>query len=211
MAKEELMTTESEATDLGLRWPKASNRMFVETGAFRGAWVARSTAERIYRMTKGFHEAGDVLVAESQAERYRAQDLLYPAIFNYRQSLELRLKYLLMAYGPLAGEAPDFRSHDLNVLWSKCQSVILFFEPDPAASDKAALEAVEARIAEFAAVDAASDAFRFAHDTKGRSINLAISEIDLTNLRSVVASLHNFLECVDSHFRYGYDIAPCAH
>jgi hypothetical protein len=211
IAKEALMKTKSEGTEFDLRWPKASDRTFLEAGAFQGAWVARSTAERIYRMTKGFHEAGDVLVAKTQTEPHKAQDLLSPAIFNYRQSLELRLKYLLMAYGPFAGEAPDFRSHDLNALWAKCRRIILFFEPDPASNDKLALDAAGARIAEFAAVDVGSDAFRFAHDTRGRGISLSVSEIDLPNLRDVVASLHNFLECMDCHFRYGHDVTPCAH
>src|ERR1700730_13950618 len=99
------------------RWPSVGDRAFVEVAPFRGAWVASRTDERLYRMIKGFHEAGDLLVAESRAEPHRAQNLLYPTIFAYRQSLELRLKYFLMAYGPLAGEKPDFRAHGLQELW----------------------------------------------------------------------------------------------
>ena len=99
------------AGDFDLRWPNAYDRAFVEVHPFQGAWVSKGTDERLCRMIKGFHEAGDLVVEQSMAERHRGLNLLYPAIFNYRQSLELRLKYLLMAYGPLADEAPDFRSH----------------------------------------------------------------------------------------------------
>ena len=79
-------------------------------------------------MIKGFHEAGDLLVSESEAEPHRAQNLIYPAIFAYRQSLELRLKYLLLEFGPLAGEPPEFRTHDLKAIWLKFTRVIAFFE-----------------------------------------------------------------------------------
>jgi hypothetical protein len=200
-----------EADDLELRWPSASDKAFVEVHPLRGAWAAKAADERLFRMIKGFHEAGDLLVMESKAEPHRASNLLFPLIFSYRQSLELRLKYLLMAYGLLAGETPEFRSHRLRGLWEKCKRTILFFETQLQPGDKEALEAVEARIIEFDGIDPGSDAFRFAHDPKGRPINLAVSTVDLPNLRKVVASLHNFLECVDLQFRYGYGITPCRH
>jgi hypothetical protein len=53
-------------------------------------------------MIKGFREAGDLAAMEGAADPNRAQNLLCPVIFNYRQALELQLKYLLMAYGPLS-------------------------------------------------------------------------------------------------------------
>jgi hypothetical protein len=135
----------------------------------------------------------------------------YPIIFNYRQSLELRLKYLLMAYGPLTDEAPDYRSHDLEKLWAKCKRVIVTLDGAAQPSDKEAFEAVDKLIAEFDAVDPGSVTFRFAHDTKGKSIKLGISAIDLLNLRGVVAGLHNFLECVDLHLHHGRGVPHCQH
>jgi hypothetical protein len=192
-------------------WPRPTDRTFIEVQPFRGAWAAPRTDERLYRMIKGFHEAGDLLVTQSLAEPRRALDLLYPAIFAYRQSLELRLKYLLLAYGPLAGEKPDYRQHSLTRLWTKCRRIILFFEDKSNPPDRIACDAVERLISEFDDVDPGSDAFRFAHDTKGGPIELAVSEIDLSNLGRVVASIHNFLECVDYHLHYGYGVDRCAH
>jgi hypothetical protein len=200
-----------EAIDLDMAWPQQSEKAFVEAGAFRGAWAASRTDERLYRMINGFHEAGDVLVAESKGKPHCSLNLLFPLIFAYRHSLELRLKYLLIAYGPLAGESPDYQTHDLRELWLKCRRVILHFEGTTEPADKEAFDAVDAQIAEFDAVDPGSDAFRFAHTTKGKPIALTITEIDLSNLRKVVASLHNFLECVDYHLHYGHGIPRCAH
>jgi hypothetical protein len=52
-------------------WPSLSNKAFVEVHSFRGAWTAKRTDERLYRMIRGFHDAGDVIVAESEAEPHR--------------------------------------------------------------------------------------------------------------------------------------------
>jgi hypothetical protein len=207
-----MSVSESQETDdLGLRWPKSDDKLFIEINSFRGAWAAKTTDERLFRQIKGFHRAGDLLVAQSEAEPHEALNLLFPAIFSYRQSLELRLKYLLMAFGPHAGKSPDYKNHGLRDLFTQCKQVILSIHQDVQGGDREALNAVEARIAEFDSIDPGSYAFRFAHDTKGQPIRLGISAIDLSNLRAVVAGLHNFLECVDWHFRYGYGIAPCDH
>jgi hypothetical protein len=85
--------------------------------------------------------------------------------------------------------------------------VVAFFENDLQPKDDEGFSAAEALIAEFDAVDPGSDAFRFAHDTKGRSVKLALSEVDLANLRKVMANLHNLLECVACHFHYKKEMA----
>jgi hypothetical protein len=200
--------TDAEKTNASsLAWPSLGDRAFVEARPFHGAWVANRADERLFRMIKGFHEAGDLLISEAAAEPRRALNLVYPAIFAYRQSLELHLKSLLVEFGPWAGESPDFRTHDLKTLWSKCKRVIAFFESNLRPKDEEAFNAAEARIAEFDAVDPGSDAFRFAHDTKGRCVKLNVSEIDLPNLRRVMADLNNFFECVACHIQHKIDMA----
>jgi hypothetical protein len=204
--------TDAEQTeDLGLRWPQEDDKVFVEAHPLRGAWVSPATDERLYRMIKGFHESGNLLVAETEQNPRRALDLVYPVIFAYRQSLELRLKYLLMIYAAFADEEPEHRSHDIKKLWAKFRRVIVFLEGSARPSDKKVFEAVDRLIAEYYVIDPDSDAFRFAHDTKGRPINLAISTIDLVNLRSVVAGIHNFLECADLHLHYSHGVPRCSH
>ena len=126
-----------------LPWPSLNDKVFIEAPPFQGGWIANRADERLFRMIKGFHEAGDLLVSESEAEPRRAQNLIYPAIFAYRQSLELQLKYLLLEFGPSAGEAADFRTHDLKTLWSKFKRIVAFFESNLQPSDAEAFGVVE--------------------------------------------------------------------
>lgn len=193
---------EKDADHFSSVWPHLGGRAFVDTAPYGGAWVANRADERLYRMIKGFHEAGDVLVAEGKAEPNRARNLIYPAIFAYRQSLELRLKYIISEFGRIVGEAPDFRTHDLSALWIKCKRIVASFQNGIQAHDEEAFRAADAQIAEFDAIDPGSDAFRFAHDTKGRPLKLALREVDLGNLQRAMESLHDFLECICYHLRY---------
>jgi hypothetical protein len=98
-------------------FPTGNDQLIVEAHPTRGGtYVAEHIGERLYRMINGFHEAGDLLVQQSDSESPMHSNLIYPAIFAYRQSLELHLKYFSMAYGRWAGEQPDFRTHDLSGL-----------------------------------------------------------------------------------------------
>jgi hypothetical protein len=161
----------------------------------------------MYRVIKGFHEAGDLLISECKAEPQRAQNLIYPALFAYRQAVELRLKGILIEFGAICGEKPNFRTHDLVDLWARCRRVIGRFEGQLSVQDLETIGAAEAQIAEFDAVDPGSDAFRFVHDTQGKLIKLTLSEIDIDNLRKAMGSLLEFLECVPHHLRYLPDVA----
>jgi hypothetical protein len=180
---------------------------FIETRPFHGAWVARRADERMCRMIKGFHETGDLLAAESKADPRRAQNLVYSMLFAYRQALELQLKNILIEFGAMGGEEPNFRSHRLPGLWARCRRVIEQVDSHLRQQDSETLDVVEGQIAEFAAIDPGSDAFRFAHDTGGKLISLNLREIDLDNLRHVMGCLFEFLECVVYHLRYIEDTA----
>jgi hypothetical protein len=199
--------SETVVDNLPFLWPRRGMRAFIETRPFGGAWVAQRADERMYRMIKGFHETGDLLIAESKAEPRRAQNLVYPALFAYRQAVELRLKNILIDFGPIGGEKPNFRTHDLVHLWARSRRVIERLHSHLSTQEFETLEAAEAQIAEFDAVDPGSDAFRFAHDTKGKLIKWKLSEIDLDNVRMAIGSLLEFLECVAFHLQYLQDVA----
>jgi hypothetical protein len=107
----------------------------------------------------------------------------------------------------ISGEKANFCTHDLVDLWARCRRVIGRFESELTEQDIETIEAAEAQIVEFGAVDPGSDTFRFAHDRKGRRIKLKLSEIDLDHTRKAMGGLLEFLECAPYHLRYLQDIA----
>lgn len=190
--------------DLESAWPKIGAKVFEEVHALLGATAAHDTGERQYRMIRGYHRGADVLVEQAESQPHERANLLYPIVFCYRQSLELRLKDLLITYGPDANEAPDFKSHTLEQLWAKWKRVLVHFASNPGNIDPDT-SVVESHIAEFARVDPRSFNFRFSFKTDGQPIELPIDSSDLPTLRKTIASIHNFLECTDLvlHHRNG--------
>ena len=46
-------------------------------------------------LTSGFKDAGDLIVEAFRQSRFRNRDLLYPAMYCYRQYLELKMKLII--------------------------------------------------------------------------------------------------------------------
>jgi hypothetical protein len=190
------------------QWPDATTKLFKEAHPAYGANIAESSDERLHHMVRGYREAADQLVIGSAQHSYTRNKFVYPIIFLYRQAIELNLKYMLMAYGPFAGVAPSFRSHNLTELWARFVRMAEILMTDLSASDKLTMKHVERQILEFERIDPRSDALRFAHDTQGKAITVPISTVDLEDLRAVIAGIIDFLECADWSLSYDYGLTP---
>jgi hypothetical protein len=185
---------DGDEDDLDMRWPTAGDRAFVPAPPAFGAWTADDVKERLWRMIRGYRRAADLLVTQAESDASLRRDLVYPIVFSYRHSLELALKQVLEEHGPGVGKAPEFRKHQLGEIWPRCREVIEHFNPG---ADPAPLEVLALLVDEFSQIDPGSFSFRYASDTKGKALDLKVSCIDLSELRAVMAGIHNFLECVD--------------
>ena len=177
------------------RWPEVGDKAFVSAPPVYGACAAEDVRERLWRMVRGYRHAADLLVRETEREAYLRANLIYPIVFSYRHSLELALKQLLEEHGEHVGHKQEFRDHRLERIWPRCREVIEHFNPR---SDPTPLDVIANLVAEFADVDPGSYSFRYASDTKGKQMDIKIKYIDLTELQKIMASVHNFLECIDS-------------
>lgn len=202
----ELSDVKTESRKFDPQWPVATSKLFKEAYPACGAEISDCSEERLYRMVTGYRDAADLLVAEGDTYSHVHDKVVYPIVFLYRQAIELHLKYMLMAYGPKTGVAPNFRSHNLTDLWSNYMQMIDALMPDLIAEDRLVFHEIGQHVAEFGIVDPRSDALRFAHDTQGNLINIAVDVIDLPNLRSVIAGIFDFLECVDWSLRNDYGL-----
>lgn len=181
------------------RWPQAGDRLFTVSPAWGGnATLAEPPHSRMVLMMAGYKRAGDLMVAHATDVRGDRDTLVFPILFNYRQHIELSLKYLIATYGRSVGVEADgiWRSHDLKVLWARFQAVVRGFDvSDPGGADEAVGRIVE----EFAAIDPGSFTHRYPLDTKGRPMPLVIQHLDLAVLADVMNAVDGYFTGCDGY------------
>ena len=197
-----MSTDTQEREDFESRWPREGDRLFVESAWAYDAHVVRDPGERFYRMPVGYKRAGDILVDRAITDVVERPDVIYAALFCYRQSIELFLKKLVDTFGTGKGYSPKI-THDLNLLWERFMSIVNERSTDEAIG----LSVAQRLIAEMHAADQRSDGFRFPTDRGDATFTFGDRGIDLANLREVMQGLVNFFECVYLAFSHQDDMA----
>jgi hypothetical protein len=172
--------------DLDTCWPRDGDSLFPKTERAIDTFIAGRAAERFYRLPKGYKAAGDILTEQISAGNIHEANLIFPALFCYRQSLELFLKSILERFGQ-----GTRNTHDLKYLWDEYKRLV--DERGHANTD--GLEAAAKLVTEMHAADRRSDAFRFATDSSGGSFDFGDRRLDVVRLREAMQALQNFFEC----------------
>ncbi len=180
-----------EAEDIETGWPKDGDRLFVQSAWAYDARVVRDPGERFYRMPMGYKRAGDILIDRAAADVVDRPNIIYAALFCYRQFIELSLKRLIEEFSNGKEYSPKY-THDLSLLWERFMCIV----NERASSETLGLSAVQKLVAEMHWADQKSDGFRFAKDRDDAPFIFGDKGIDLVNLREVMEGLENFFECV---------------
>jgi hypothetical protein len=180
-----------EAEDFETRWPKDGDRLFVESALACDAPVVRDPGERFYRMPMGYKRAGDILIDQAAAVVVDRRNIIYAALFCYRQSIELFLKRLIEEFGNGKVYSPK-NTHELSRLWERFMCIV----NERASSESLGLSAAQRLVAEMHKADQRSDGFRFPTGRDGSPFVFGDRGIDLDNVREVMQGLENFFECV---------------
>lgn len=176
------------------RWPKMGDQPFTQSPNWQAnAYIDQHGHGRLVMMMTGYKRAADLMVERAAQDRSDRDALVFPIIFNYRQFIELSLKYLIANYGHAVGINANWKSHDLSVLWKTFMAVLNGYgHQDADQTDPIVAEIV----AEFAKVDPDSFSYRYPVDTKGNPIPLAHEQLDLVALADVMQALdHYFTGC----------------
>jgi hypothetical protein len=146
---------------------------------------------------RGYKEAADILV-ERIEERNAGQDtLVYPIIFLYRQYLELEIKDTLRMARYLQGASDDLPTHHrIADLWNELHRHLTAISPGDSVRE---LKEVARLIGEFSKIDPGSMAFRYPVDKTGSPSLRGITEINLRNVRDVIAKISLILSCANTH------------
>lgn len=71
-------------------------------------------------MPLGYKRAGDILIDQATTDIVDRKNIIYAAIFCYRQSMELFLKKLIEEFG---AEKPQ-NTHELGPLWKEFMRIV---------------------------------------------------------------------------------------
>jgi len=185
----------SEINDLESRLPQKGDRLFVSSHWLYDAHIVSDPAERFYRLPIGFKRAGDVLVDQANSNVIDRSNVIYPALFCYRQSIELFLKKIIEEFGQGRVDSPKY-THELDRLWER----FMYILNERGGTNTAGLEVTMQLVSEMHEADQKSDGFRFPKDRKDAPFDFGDRGVDLENLREVMSGLENFFECVHLEF-----------
>jgi len=180
-----------------MRWPRKGDMPFKRSDdQYRNASIDHHGHDRLVMMMKGYKRAADLMVEKSTETNYDRDCLVFPIIFNYRQFIELSLKYLISTYGPSVGIDANWNSHNIDFLWSKFLKVIEGYGvEDPDQTNPI----VGNIVAEFAKVDPKSFSYRYPVDTHGNLIPIAHDELDLGALADVMEGVDGYFTGCDGY------------
>lgn len=184
-----------EILNAEFRWPKQGDKPFVVAAEpIDNANIAGDGFTRLVLMMDGYKQAADLMIAASADDRPMRDALVFPIIFNYRQFLELALKYQIATYGPAVGIEPVWNTHFLDRLWGRFLEMLeLYGTEDPDEADPAVGEIV----LEFAKIDPDSYSYRYPVDRRGNPIPVAYSDLHLPTLADVMEGVAGYFSGCD--------------
>jgi hypothetical protein len=199
----------SKAEDVSVRWPCDGDRLFVSASWAYEAEIIRDPKERFYRMPMGYKRAADILVERAMVDVVDRKNVIYGALFCYRQSIELFLKRLIDEFGEDTHGHHDPKRkkgrkshHNLSDLWERFMEIVKVRGRE----GMVGLEAAQVLIREMHAADEKSDGFRFPTDIAGLPFAFGDQGIDLCNLREVMMGLQNLFESAYMDFSHQDDV-----
>jgi hypothetical protein len=201
-----LTSETSEAGAFETRLPKNGDRLFLESTWTYDAQVVRDPKERFYRMPMGYKRAGDLLIEQATANVVDRANVIYAALFCYRQGIELYLKSLIAEFGK---KGKDSDTHQLDLLWGRFTDIV----KGRGKGDSVDLSTVQALVLEMHEADQYSDGFRYpttktTKKKEGAPFDFGDRGIDLSNVREVMQGLANFFECTSLEFSQRDEFSP---
>lgn len=186
-----------EALKTNFRWPQKGDIPFQKSDdGYKNALLTKNVTIRTVVMMAGYKKAADLMVKQSMKDQNDRDFLVFPVLFNYRQFIELSLKYLLSNYGLKVGIDPIWNTHDFSRLWPAFSEMLKRYgTSDPDEADPVVAEI----IAEFSKIDPQSFSNRYPVDTKGQPIPLSHDFLDLEVLADVMTATENYFTGTDGY------------
>ncbi|WP_277865244.1 hypothetical protein [Moellerella wisconsensis] len=166
---------------------------------------------------KGYSKAANVLldaVISDKGVRLWLDDFIYPICFNFRHSIELRLKDICQHYiseiftiknTPFSFDHTG--SHDIGIIWEFVKQKAVIAERN----SERFIEEIDEFIIELSAIDATGQVFRYPfskrnekHLVRESIINVIDLKTQFNRVESVLDKFSNFMSEALDNYRLGY-------
>lgn len=189
---------------MDINFPKEGNKLFVNGGGyyeFSNIEGSYSKDRQFYDYIEGYKSSADLIILNAlESNDIRTLDTcVFPAVFLYRQFIELMLKHIYLAHSDDEHEAKvntiKRTSHNIKRMWDKVEVIIRKYFPN---DDESMLRAAKDYVYQFADEDSNSFNFRYPIDKDLNLIHVERKDINLRNLIERMSELEHFLNGVDS-------------
>ena len=173
-------------------WPRAADDPLALGERSRLVACLNFSHDQWIGYVEGFKRLADVGVAHLEEDGHGHDYLVYPIVFAYRHHIELALKVIIRDASALLNEDRDrARTHKLLPLWEMAEPLLRRI-----ADDGDTYVAVRDCLRRFDELDPSSESFRYPITSAGDAVLPGVYNLDLCQVRAVVARLSTFLDCV---------------
>lgn len=161
---------------------------------FDGNRISSSGRRDLY--ASGYKRAADLLV-EQLGHEFANDELLYPILYLYAHSLELKLKGLVIGsskFSEITVGTKGLNTHDLYELWGKLKKNLPSVYRD---CPPERIKVVDECLKEFSDHNEGAQGFRYPLSTKPEQTLKRLYCVDLVNCKKVMERIFNFLSTVE--------------
>jgi hypothetical protein len=190
--------------DKQLPWPDGYRKLFIEDGGSyefaHFGWGGFDIQFRGYIL--GYKESADILIENAIHSKNIAtlDTVVFPALFLYRQFLELSLKEFILYFtkGEIEAKITKLNqlNHDLKSMWHEYRKLM----PNPENDEQIRTDkAVEKYILEFHEIDKSSFSFRYPITKSLDLIFKNQKRINLKHVKDIMQELSNYFSGVSGY------------
>ena len=191
-----------------IAWPSQYKKLFIDGGDYYDfahfAWGDLETQIGGYQI--GYKAAADILISDAITSKdiSKLDTFVFPAIFLYRQYIELTLKYLIITLSGLSQEEKIERmksyNHNLDTLWKDFVKVSFDITGE---KNDVALNTVGKYVQDFHVFDKGSFSFRYPFSKNLKAIFGCEKRINLKHLKERMAEIEVYFKGAGD---YMYDL-----
>jgi len=177
-----------------IEWPHEDERLFQLKDDYQNNACLTPYWSSLSRYGENYKDAADTLVTSAINGDTYVDTVVYPAVFLYRQYLELTLKDIILRTRRIEHDGRGFpKTHNLRGLWAETKRLLQKHYRYDCPRE---IEYLDRCFDEFHEHDPDSMAFRYPFDKSGNRHLMNLSHINVRHLMETMGRLANFLSCI---------------